>query len=213
MQSLEEQLEDLDKWEAESGHPSTLVSRRSDSTGPRTELLDEIKKKLDEYGKHRAERDCILQCKADRLPDRVFLSLHQMQAIKKPTKRNQNSVYNEIEETQSIVSSEAKWIRQKDDLAALGLGAEHGWFNGFIEDKLNKCSKRLLFVSKSLNDPRPFQHCVSQFLGVSRPHVPTRDTLHRVAGYTHTVLRACPRVHITQIPIFLTLKVFPPCPY
>ena len=38
MQSLEEQLEDLDKWEAESGHPSKLVSRRSDSTGPRAEL-------------------------------------------------------------------------------------------------------------------------------------------------------------------------------
>ena len=54
MQLLEEQLEDLDKWEAESGQPPKLLSRRSDKIGPRAELFDEIKAKLDEYGKHRA---------------------------------------------------------------------------------------------------------------------------------------------------------------
>jgi hypothetical protein len=129
-----------------------------------------------------------------------------MQVIKKPIKRNQNSVYNEIEETQGIVLLEAKWIRQKDYLAALGLGAEHGWFNGCIEDTLNKCSKGLLFVSKSLSDPRPFRHCVSQFLGFSRPQVPAPGTLHRVAGYTHTVFGACPRVHCNTEPHILDLE-------
>lgn len=55
-----------------------------------------------------------------------------------------------IDRTQSLVRSEAKWIRQKEDLAALGYWAEHGWFNGVVEDLLNKCSKTLTLVSNSL---------------------------------------------------------------
>ena len=73
-----------------------------------------------------------------------------MQAVRKPTKRNQNSVYNMIEDTQSQVSSESEWIRQRHDLAAIGHGAEYGWFNGFVEDLLNKVSARLLLVSSTL---------------------------------------------------------------
>ena len=87
--------------------------------------------------------------------DKYFLRLHQMQAVRTPTKRNQNSVYNFIEDTQSQVTSEAEWIRQRADLAAVGHGAEHGWFNGFIEDILNTVSPRLSMVSsatKNIND-------------------------------------------------------------
>ena len=78
-----------------------------------------------------------------------------MQAIRTPTKRNQNSVYNFNDNTQSQVSSESEWIRQRADLAALGHGAEHGWFNGVIEDTLNKVSPSLSTVStatKNIND-------------------------------------------------------------
>ena len=78
-----------------------------------------------------------------------------MQAVKMPTKRNQNSVYNMIEDTQSQVTSESEWIRQRADLAAVGHGAEHGWFNGVVEDILNKVSTRLSMVScatKNMND-------------------------------------------------------------
>ena len=81
--------------------------------------------------------------------DKYFLRLHQMQAVKTPTKRNQNSVYNMIEDTQSQVSSESEWIRQRRDLAAVGHGAEYGWFNGFVEDMLNKVSPRLILVSSA----------------------------------------------------------------
>lgn len=88
-------------------------------------------------------------------PDKYFLRLHQMQAVRTPTKRNQNSVYNMINDTQSQISAESEWIRQREDLAALGHGAEHGWFSGFVEDMLNKVSVRLSMVSsttKHIND-------------------------------------------------------------
>ena len=52
-----------------------------------------------------------------------------------------------IYNTQSLVSSETRWIRQREDLAAIGHGAEHGWFNAFVEDLLTKVSARLLLVS------------------------------------------------------------------
>ena len=73
-----------------------------------------------------------------------------MEAIRTPTKRNQNSVYNMICNTQSLVPSETEWIRQRQDLAAVGHGAEYGWFNGFLEDLLNKISARLLLVSSAM---------------------------------------------------------------
>ena len=72
-----------------------------------------------------------------------------MEAIRTPTKRNQNSVYNMIYNTQSLVPSEREWICQRQDLAAVGHGAEHGWFKGFLEDLLNKVSPRLLLVSSA----------------------------------------------------------------
>ena len=81
------------------------------------------------------------------LLDKYFLTLHQMQAVRMPTKRNQNSLYNFIEDTQSQVTSESEWIRQRQDLAAVGHGAEYGWFNGFVEDLLNKVSSATAIIS------------------------------------------------------------------
>ena len=82
--------------------------------------------------------------------DKYFLRLHQMQAIRMPTKRNQNSVFNFITNTQSLVQSESEWIRQREDLAAVGHGAEHGWFNGVVEGMLTKVSPMLTLVSSAL---------------------------------------------------------------
>ena len=72
-----------------------------------------------------------------------------MEAISTPTKRNQNSVYNMIYQTQSLVPSEAEWIRQRADLAAVGHGAEDRLFTGVIEGVLNKLSGRLSMVSSA----------------------------------------------------------------
>ena len=55
-----------------------------------------------------------------------------------------------IYDTQSLVCSETEWIRQRQDLAAVGHEAEYGWFNGFVEDVLNKVSTRLLLVSSAM---------------------------------------------------------------
>ncbi|KAL9605448.1 MAG: hypothetical protein Q9179_001360 [Wetmoreana sp. 5 TL-2023] len=37
---------------------------------------------------------------------------------------------------------EYRWIREGVDLAAVGHGGEHGWFNGFLEDTLKKISRK-----------------------------------------------------------------------
>ena len=81
--------------------------------------------------------------------DKYFFRLHHMYAIETPTKRNQNSVYNFIDNTQSQVSSESEWVRQRADLAVLGHGVEHGWFNGVIEDVLGKYLPKLSKVSSA----------------------------------------------------------------
>ena len=51
MQLLEQKLEDVDKWEAESGEKIKLMSRRSDTTTRRKDLFTEIKAKPEEHGK------------------------------------------------------------------------------------------------------------------------------------------------------------------
>lgn len=43
--------------------------------------------------------------------------------------------------------SETRWVRRSEDLAALAPDAEHGWFNDFLEDMLNRISKKTLVVS------------------------------------------------------------------
>ena len=88
--------------------------------------------------------------------DKYFLRLHQMQAIRTPTKRNQNSVFNFLRCSESQISCESEWIRQREDLASLGHGAEHGWFSGVVEDILLKVSPMLTLVSsttKRINEP------------------------------------------------------------
>ena len=59
--------------------------------------------------------------------------------------RNQASVYQRV--CKNLVQTEATWIRHSEDLAALAPDAEHGWFNDFLEDLLNKVSKKALMVS------------------------------------------------------------------
>ena len=51
LQELEEELEDIDAWEAKSGDMVKLASRREDTNAERLELIGTIKEKLDEYGK------------------------------------------------------------------------------------------------------------------------------------------------------------------
>ena len=51
LHELEEDLEDIDAWEARSGDIVKLASRREDTSAERLELIAKIKEKLDEYGK------------------------------------------------------------------------------------------------------------------------------------------------------------------
>ena len=67
--------------------------------------------------------------------------------------------------SQNLVAMEGEWILQGDDLVALAHDGEHNWFNVFLEDVLNKFSRKLLLVrikapkpwpSKVLDDPLRF---------------------------------------------------------
>ena len=82
----------------------------------------------------------------DHLADDVLLRLQKKQEIRKATKRNQNSLYNAINVSKSLMSGEALWIHNRDDLLALAKDAEQGWFNGMLEDMLRMLSSRLTLV-------------------------------------------------------------------
>lgn len=45
-----------------------------------------------------------------------------------------------------MLSGEDLWIRNRDDLLALAKDAEHGWFNGILEDTLKKLSGKITLV-------------------------------------------------------------------
>ena len=70
-----------------------------------------------------------------------MLRFQQVHAIKRPSKRNQTSLYNFVHNTQSLVESEAEWIRHGEDLAALAHDEESGWFNALVEDTMIRISR------------------------------------------------------------------------
>ncbi|MCJ1240409.1 hypothetical protein MMC14_008411 [Varicellaria rhodocarpa] len=122
---LEDRLERLDRFDQENDEKK-LTSRRRDDAKPdssRKELLLDIEKKLVEY-------------------DDMLLRFQRVQAVKQPTLRNQNSLYNFIHNTGSLVASEAEWVHCRDDLAAIAQDKEDGWFKGFLEDTLKIISRR-----------------------------------------------------------------------
>ena len=134
LQEMESDLEALDKMEAEQGDPRKLRSRRIDETdtdSPRKELIEQIKSKMKEY-------------------DEILFRLQRKQAIKTPTKRNQNSLWNLIETSRSLPPSETLWLRQRDDLAAVANDVEKGWFNACLEDFLRfLCPSLSMVCSRS----------------------------------------------------------------
>ena len=74
--------------------------------------------------------------------DEHLLRFQKIQAIKRPTIRNQTSFYNFMTQTRSIVSSESHWIREGVDLAALAHEEEPGWFGAFLVDLFHEISTR-----------------------------------------------------------------------
>jgi len=120
---LEEELESLDKDDY-SNDFKKLKSRRRDYAvdSDRKDLLIKIEQKLAAY-------------------DELLLRIQQIHAIKRPTRRNQSSLYNWIRDNRLLAESEAVWVRRGDDLAALAHDQEHGWFGGFVEDTMIKLSR------------------------------------------------------------------------
>ena len=144
----QDELERFDRWEHEKGDPTKLVSRRKDQSfhnSRRKKLVGKLQFTLAQYGE--LARSIILPS-TNVAADELLLRAQKIQAIKRPSQRSQNNVSNLILNTQSLVSDESDWIRHGPDLAALGRGAEHGWLNTFLEDALNKISRRATMASK-----------------------------------------------------------------
>ena len=149
---LEEELECLDKMDY-SDDFRKLKSRRRDYAvdSERKDLLIKIEEKLAAYGTlHKSEAEEINS--ANLISDELLLRIQQIHAIKRPTRRNQSSLYNWIRDNRLLAESEAVWIRRGDDLAALANDQEHGWFGGFVEDILIKLSRTVTMVPPTLND-------------------------------------------------------------
>jgi len=146
---LEEDLKALDRYEFIE-EPRKLVSRRRNE-GPkgieRRELLTKIKEKLAEYGE--LVQFGYLAQSSDVLDESLF-RLQRIQAMRRPTKRNQKSLANFISNTGSQAADEAGWIRRGTDLVAVAHDQEHGWLIGFLEDTLLKLSRNLAIVSYPL---------------------------------------------------------------
>ena len=81
------------------------------------------------------------------IADEALLRTQKIQAVKRPSLRSQRNVHNLIHNTQSLVSSEAGWIREGTDLAALGPDADHGWLNTLLANTFNAISRTAVKVS------------------------------------------------------------------
>ena len=143
---LEEDLIALNKYEFVK-EPRRLFSRRQNE-GPdeieRRELLAKIQAKLIEYGEltrreHRAHSDLL---------DESLFRMQKIQAMKRPTKRNQSSVSAFIANTGSQAAEESDWIRLSPDLAAVAHDQEHGWLIAFLENTLLKISRKITIVCR-----------------------------------------------------------------
>lgn len=81
------------------------------------------------------------------IADEALLRTQKIQAIKRPSLRSQRNVHTLIHNTESLVHTEADWIREGTDLAALGCAADRGWLNNFLENTLNTISRTATRVS------------------------------------------------------------------
>ena len=81
------------------------------------------------------------------LADEVAFRLREMQSFKKPSKRLFGSLYTIVKP--NITGGENKWIHRRDDLVAIGRGAEHGWFDDVLANTLNRLAGKWMLVSKA----------------------------------------------------------------
>lgn len=180
--ALQHQLVEHDKWEFRDGEQKRLVSRRLDYERPdsvRREIVASVHSKLKEY-------------------DEALLRTQKIQAIKRPSLRSQRNVHTLIHNTESLVHTEADWIREGTDLAALGCAADRGWLNNFLENTLNTISRtatRTLFRT----------HEQKIKTGDEALHLVSLDRLDNILRAVITILAAI----LLLVPVFVLFKLQP----
>ncbi|KAL9075474.1 MAG: hypothetical protein Q9161_001546 [Pseudevernia consocians] len=189
--ALQHELAEFDKWEFRDGDQRRLLSRRLDYERPdsiRKEIVAKVHSKLKEY-------------------DEALLRTQKIQAIKRPSLRSQRNVHNLIHNTQSLVSSEAGWIREGTDLAALGPDADHGWLNTLLANTLNAISRTAV--------KRAFSNILGQTLfrtheqkiktGDEALHLVSLDRLDNILRAVITMVAAI----LLLVPVFVLFKLRP----
>ena len=115
---LEEELHAADECD-----PRRLISRRLDfspgSTSYRKDLMPRIREKLIAY-------------------DELLLRTRKIEAIPRPRKRAQRTLFRLVRNSGSLAPGERDWIRYGSDLASLAkyVDYEHGWFAALMENSL-----------------------------------------------------------------------------
>ena len=177
---LQEELERLDILDEQDDPQSLISRRRGDVTNPRRkDILQEVEKKLSIYGPAHHHQSTSRKA-TDRDADEMLLRFQQIDTLRQPTRRDQNSLYNLIHNTGSLPESELRWIRHKDDLAALARDQEHGWLNGFLEDAMNKISRTATVVSF------PQHSNTKKLMITSTSSVPKSNARSPVKNFSHS---------------------------
>ena len=74
------------------------------------------------------------------MEDDLLFRTKELLSLRKPTKRNRQSIANYLNRHQSLAMDDQQFIRYSEDLVALGGEYEDSRVNGWIEDTIKKIS-------------------------------------------------------------------------
>ncbi|MCJ1393265.1 hypothetical protein MMC18_006137 [Xylographa bjoerkii] len=142
--ALERELDKKDKMDFQNGLVDRLCSRAQDEdetepdsdARPRVEILDDIRKLLEEY-------------------DDFLAKARDVVSFQRPSDRDYSSVKDWMSRRSLLVKKEKAFIRHKEDVLTLNSGREWCGFDGFVEDLLLKFDCRLIrwiFVAPELRE-------------------------------------------------------------
>ncbi|KAK5137338.1 hypothetical protein LTR08_008915 [Meristemomyces frigidus] len=136
IERLEQNLDELDKWDVAHGGARKLKNQDKDESlsskdlaagfyerhvkQTRPEILVELKAKLLEY-------------------DELLLKTKEISSLRRPATRDSESVRTWFRDQEPIVRREAQFIRHKEDIVTLRTGRESAGFDSAVE----KCLSRL----------------------------------------------------------------------
>jgi hypothetical protein len=145
LRELEDQLDAKDKEDA--GQPILKSRVRDDKTAPaegrgstRKQILAEIEKKLNEYGKQLLRGISPLNTCPTHINavDKLLIKARDLVSFNRPVGRDYRSVEHYIDNTKPLVRREAQFIRKKEDFVTLKPSRDNAWLDNALEERLLK---------------------------------------------------------------------------